>query len=145
MFWHSRKFHSARWVGHRAGSIECLEIIKTLHLHLCGTRHRTSRIIRTTHITQRQPGSQSGVVIQFHPSSNQAVISNRSSMERVMGIEPTSSAWEAEVIPLYDTRLIRRFYLNTSDGSPVVVDSNLRMEMRGLTSFFYLLRRTMGS
>jgi hypothetical protein len=27
-----------------------------------------------------------------------------------MGIEPTSSAWEAEVMPLYDTRLIRKFY-----------------------------------
>ena len=26
-------------------------------------------------------------------------------MERVNGIEPSSSAWEAEVIPLYDTRL----------------------------------------
>ena len=25
-----------------------------------------------------------------------------------MGIEPTSSAWEAEVIPLYDTRTICR-------------------------------------
>ena len=29
-----------------------------------------------------------------------------------MGIEPTSSAWEAEVIPLYDTRLIKKLYLN---------------------------------
>ena len=27
-------------------------------------------------------------------------------MERVMGIEPTSSAWEAEVLPLNHTRLI---------------------------------------
>ena len=26
-------------------------------------------------------------------------------MERVMGIEPTSSAWEAEVLPLNYTRL----------------------------------------
>ena len=25
-------------------------------------------------------------------------------MERVNGIEPSSSAWEAEVMPLYDTR-----------------------------------------
>ena len=25
-------------------------------------------------------------------------------MERVMGIEPTSRAWEARVLPLYDTR-----------------------------------------
>ena len=27
-------------------------------------------------------------------------------MERVNGIEPSSSAWEAEVIPLYDTRFV---------------------------------------
>lgn len=26
-------------------------------------------------------------------------------MERVRGIEPLSSAWKAEVMPLYDTRL----------------------------------------
>ncbi len=31
-------------------------------------------------------------------------------VERVMGIEPTSSAWEAEVIPLYDTRAGSIFY-----------------------------------
>ena len=29
-----------------------------------------------------------------------------SEMERVSGIEPPSSAWEAEVIPLYDTRFL---------------------------------------
>ncbi len=28
----------------------------------------------------------------------------RKKMERVMGIEPTSSAWEAEVLPLNHTR-----------------------------------------
>ena len=27
-------------------------------------------------------------------------------MERVMGIEPTSSAWEAEVLPLNYTRIV---------------------------------------
>ena len=27
-------------------------------------------------------------------------------MERVMGIEPTSRAWEAHVLPLYDTRVL---------------------------------------
>jgi hypothetical protein len=26
-------------------------------------------------------------------------------LERVMGIEPTSRAWEAHVLPLYDTRV----------------------------------------
>jgi hypothetical protein len=59
----------------------------------------------------------------------------RSRVERVMGIEPTSSAWEAEVIPLYDTRLIRRFYLIASVWSPVVVNFHLRME-KGANIFF---------
>ena len=30
----------------------------------------------------------------------------RGKMERVMGIEPTSSAWEAEVLPLNYTRIV---------------------------------------
>jgi hypothetical protein len=42
--------------------------------------------------------------------------------------EATSSVWEAEVMPLYDTRLIRRFYLMWLDGSPVVVEIHLIME-----------------
>ena len=37
---------------------------------------------------------------------NFKVVLKQCEMERVMGIEPTSSAWEAEVMPLYDTRLI---------------------------------------
>ena len=45
-----------------------------------------------------------------------------------MGIEPTSSAWEAEVMPLYDTRLIRRFYLMWAGWSPVVVEIHLRIK-----------------
>ncbi len=45
-----------------------------------------------------------------------------------MGIEPTSLAWEAKVIPLYDTRLIRRFYLITMIGHRIDVEFHLRME-----------------
>ncbi len=30
-------------------------------------------------------------------------------MERVMGIEPTFSAWEADVLPLNYTRIVARF------------------------------------
>ena len=29
-------------------------------------------------------------------------------LERVIGIEPTASAWKAEVLPLYDTRLLNK-------------------------------------
>ena len=32
-------------------------------------------------------------------------------MERVMGIEPTSSAWKAEVLPLNYTRLSKKIFL----------------------------------
>ena len=55
-----------------------------------------------------------------------------------MGIEPTSSAWEAEVMPLYDTRLIRRFYLMWSDGSPCVVEFHLRMKSGANIFYFHL-------
>ena len=34
----------------------------------------------------------------------------------------TASAWEAEVMPLYDTRLIRKFYLMWLNGHQMVVD-----------------------
>jgi hypothetical protein len=30
-----------------------------------------------------------------------------------MGIEPTSEAWEASILPLYDARSYLRFYLQT--------------------------------
>jgi hypothetical protein len=50
--------------------------------------------------------------------------------------EGTSSAWEAEVMPLYDIRMIRRFYLMWSDGSPVVVEFHLRMGNR--TNIFFI-------
>jgi hypothetical protein len=35
-------------------------------------------------------------------------------MERAMGIEPTSEAWEASILPLYDARssAARRLYRN---------------------------------
>jgi hypothetical protein len=38
-------------------------------------------------------------------TSSQIVTAHPSNMERVMGIEPTSSAWKAEVLPLNYTRL----------------------------------------
>jgi|GEM_PF-1185568 hypothetical protein len=30
-------------------------------------------------------------------------------MERVAGVEPASLAWEARVLPMYDTRTVQRF------------------------------------
>src|SRR5712691_11148501 len=38
-------------------------------------------------------------------------------MERAMGIEPTSEAWEASILPLYDARstyLLARLYINSA-------------------------------
>ncbi|KKT73066.1 MAG: hypothetical protein UW68_C0017G0001, partial [Candidatus Collierbacteria bacterium GW2011_GWB1_44_6] len=35
---------------------------------------------------------------------NTTLSKNDSDMERVRGVEPLSSAWKAEVIPVYDTR-----------------------------------------
>ena len=37
-------------------------------------------------------------------------------MERVMGIEPTSQAWEAHVLPLYDTRIWNAVILTKGSG-----------------------------
>jgi hypothetical protein len=34
-------------------------------------------------------------------------------LERVMGIEPTSSAWKAEVLPLNYTRLFHQIFIRT--------------------------------
>jgi hypothetical protein len=42
-------------------------------------------------------------------ASNSGATTKPSNMERVMGIEPTSSAWKAEVLPLNYTRLIHQF------------------------------------
>ena len=36
-------------------------------------------------------------------------------MERVIGIEPTTSAWKAEVLPLNYTRIVIAYYIN---GAP---------------------------
>ena len=39
-------------------------------------------------------------------------------MERVMGIEPTQSAWKAEILPLNYTRIRYNLKLNSSVGQP---------------------------
>jgi hypothetical protein len=38
------------------------------------------------------------------PRSNRKQVSNLKSLERAVGIEPTSEAWKAPVLPLYDAR-----------------------------------------
>jgi hypothetical protein len=37
-------------------------------------------------------------------------LSGRQILERAMGIEPTSEAWEASILPLYDARSMFRLY-----------------------------------
>jgi len=43
---------------------------------------------------------------------------NSGIMERAMGIEPTSEAWEASILPLYDARsfLTFRLYINRGNA-----------------------------
>ena len=43
--------------------------------------------------------------------TKRALLEMQSDMERVGGVEPPSSAWKAEVIPVYDTRLCLYFIL----------------------------------
>jgi hypothetical protein len=44
-------------------------------------------------------------------------------MERAMGIEPTSEAWEASILPLYDARSFFRLYPRIVGGSRFSIDS----------------------
>ncbi len=60
---------------------------------------------------------------------------NRGLMERVMGIEPTSSAWKAEVLPLNYTRTRPRL---PSAGSREPTD---RTRTSGIRGFFLRLHR----
>ena len=50
------------------------------------------------------------------------VVYSQPKLERVMGIEPTSSAWKAEVLPLNYTRSVRYLFpgipADTPGGSP---------------------------
>ena len=57
-------------------------------------------------------------------------------LERVMGIEPTLSAWKAEVLPLNYTRF-NFSYLNWWRGK----DSNLRRQSRQIYSLIPLTAR----
>lgn len=56
-------------------------------------------------------------------------------LERVMGIEPTQSAWKAEVLPLNYTRLSYRKYWWRGK------DSNLRRQSRQIYSLIPLTAR----
>ena len=44
----------------------------------------------------------------------------RKELERVMGIEPTSQAWEAHVLPLYDTRVWKNQFLQRVKSNATV-------------------------
>ena len=62
-------------------------------------------------------------------------------VERVMGIEPTSQAWEAHVLPLYDTRVWKREFwqgyqmMATPHQLAILVSSRTRL----VISFFLIL------
>ena len=64
-----------------------------------------------------------------HPSTRwRAFAFKKALMERVMGIEPTSSAWEAEALPLDDTRV---FF-----GSQPILQSAVAASHRNRCGFF---------
>ncbi len=47
-------------------------------------------------------------------------------MERVMGIEPTTSAWKAEVLPLNYTRIKNKRYRRLMGIEPTSVGTTIR-------------------
>src|SRR3989338_2633411 len=65
-----------------------------------GQRKRNDRLLHET-IRSRRPIKKVGI--------QKTAVPNRTGLcnivERVGGIEPPSSAWKAEVIPVYDTRV----------------------------------------
>ena len=52
----------------------------------------------------------------------------RELLERVAGIEPASSAWKAEVLPLYHTRL---FFISRLYYGPFVQNNNALLMVAG--------------
>ena len=46
----------------------------------------------------------SSTIVLLHPGSSTPIRATCANLERVIGLEPTSSAWKAEVLPLNYTR-----------------------------------------
>ena len=54
--------------------------------------------------TVQLPSKTSRFLVQFRELSRVRATESSGFMERAMGIEPTSEAWEASILPLYDAR-----------------------------------------
>ena len=54
--------------------------------------------------TVQLPSKTSRFLVQFRELSRVRSTESSGFMERAMGIEPTSEAWEASILPLYDAR-----------------------------------------
>ena len=57
--------------------------------------------------TVQLPSKTSRFLVQFRELSRVRSTESSGFMERAMGIEPTSEAWEASILPLYDARSAR--------------------------------------
>ena len=58
-------------------------------------------------------------------------------LERVMGIEPTQSAWKAEVLPLNYTRSAHQPVANNRSGQPaILIENSLHAAGRLIRSMF---------
>src|SRR5262245_42866352 len=55
-------------------------------------------------ITVTLPSKTSCFLVEFRELSRARSTESSGFMERAMGIEPTSEAWEASILPLYDAR-----------------------------------------
>jgi hypothetical protein len=53
-------------------------------------------------------------------------------LERVMGIEPTSAAWKAEVLPLNYTRLVCENYLASCRTFPALSSLTVNQDIDAL-------------
>jgi hypothetical protein len=83
-------------------------------------RNRTGDLVLTKDVLYR---------LSYMGDHQTAISSTRFILERVMGIEPTSSAWKAEVLPLNYTRCVRA--LGAGTGQPGLSKLNFLVEGEG--------------
>ncbi len=114
LLWRFLKFLSVPLAVRPGGLIECQVIRANTGIRLPGIRHNINRFTRITHHVSHRNGFPTIrltiFALRYH-NLKTTLITLADSVERVMGIEPTSLAWEAKVIPLYDTRVPEWFYL----------------------------------
>ena len=70
----------------------------------CVPSVQQNKALESTVQLSRVPSKTNRFLVQFRELSRARSTESSVFMERAMGIEPTSEAWEASILPLYDAR-----------------------------------------